>query len=239
MWDTAIATAWRRWAGHFARLTERKPDRWVGIATWWSDAWWRQTIRCMLHSEANPGRILLNRGHRFLGKQRWEEVIQKQGEESSGTRQPWQQRTRPRCLESRGTFVRRQNSPAWSCAYAAPGQDHETRSWDAIRTVLGRDADVATCIGSGAHHWSSQPVFEHCSINHQIWVEVDCIQTEFGPTCPSPNQIWPNSACGAPHRIHLDRLLPDFGQIRPGVVRHGLARGPLGRPPSRRGAVSW
>lgn len=32
-WDAAIATAWWRSAGHLARLTEREPDRWGGIAT--------------------------------------------------------------------------------------------------------------------------------------------------------------------------------------------------------------
>lgn len=81
-WDAVVATAWWRWAGHLARLTESEPDRWGEIGTAWRGAWCRQTVRCMLHSTAGPGSLRLDRGHWLLGKRGWDEAIQKQSDET-------------------------------------------------------------------------------------------------------------------------------------------------------------
>lgn len=69
-----------------ARLTQREPDRWGGIAASWRDAWWRQTIHGVLHTEADLGRMRLNRGHRALGKRGWNEAIQKQSDRGNRAR---------------------------------------------------------------------------------------------------------------------------------------------------------
>lgn len=73
-----------------ARLCHREPDRWCGITANWRDAWLRKPVHAVLHVDADAGRQRLNRGHRFLGHRRWDEVVQKHVDTEAPTEVPWQ-----------------------------------------------------------------------------------------------------------------------------------------------------
>lgn len=44
----------------------REPHRWVYVVAAWRDAWWRKTIKWLLHTSSDEGRHRFHRGHRFL-----------------------------------------------------------------------------------------------------------------------------------------------------------------------------
>lgn len=70
-WDQAICAAWC-FAGHAAHLSERCPERLIGNILGRRDAWWRPTLRHVHGGAQNR----LGRGHRKLGRRRWDELVQ-------------------------------------------------------------------------------------------------------------------------------------------------------------------
>lgn len=54
----------------------------------WRDAWWRKTLRGVLHRDADAGRQQANRGHSFFGKKRWDDALHKRTDIE--VEQPWQ-----------------------------------------------------------------------------------------------------------------------------------------------------
>lgn len=124
-WDAAIASTWWRWRGHLARLTEREPDRWGGIATAWCDACWTQTVRgpvCYAPPRA-LGKEMMGRGdsktvQRILGDAATIAV----------------ERTRPRRLGGHGRPVRGQTSSPMIYKCSGTGQVHDDRGPGGHRT---------------------------------------------------------------------------------------------------------
>lgn len=75
-WDEAMTARWWRWAGHAGQLAAREPSRWVSRAVQWRNAWWLRIVR-FAHAAVSGGRpVRLQRGHRFLGKRRWDAPLQ-------------------------------------------------------------------------------------------------------------------------------------------------------------------
>lgn len=70
-WQKTVATSWRRWAGHMARLAYRaaarlaypEPLRWLSRLLQWRDAWWLKTGR---YANWSVAANWLHRGHRFV-----------------------------------------------------------------------------------------------------------------------------------------------------------------------------
>lgn len=59
-----------------------------GVASW-RDAWWRHIARGVLHTDADPRRRRLICGHHGLGRRRWDEAIQRHGDDEMGHEAPW------------------------------------------------------------------------------------------------------------------------------------------------------
>lgn len=75
-WDEATATTWWRWAGHAERLSLREPTRWIARALQWRNARGLRRVRSCHATATGAPPVRLNRGHRFLGRRRWDELVQ-------------------------------------------------------------------------------------------------------------------------------------------------------------------
>lgn len=76
-WDRAVATTRRRWAGQVGRLCHAELWRWAARVALWRGAWSRHSVRAIHHTDSDRGRMRLGRGHREVGKQRWDEPVQR------------------------------------------------------------------------------------------------------------------------------------------------------------------
>lgn len=137
---------------HLVRLIERETDRWCRIATASRDACWRQSVRSLPRSPADPGTLRLTAAIETLGKRRWDEASPKQRDESLAMRQLWQLSAQDR--DGHGKAVRRKTSPQRSHACTCAGQVHDdkrTRWMRAINDLLNMRADEASCMGLFVH----------------------------------------------------------------------------------------
>lgn len=64
--------------------------RWCGITAGWRDVRWKDAVRAVLHVDADRGRQRLNRGHRYFGRRRWDEVMQRHVDDDGVAEGPWQ-----------------------------------------------------------------------------------------------------------------------------------------------------
>lgn len=69
----------------------REPLRRLAVMLTWRKAWLLKTARGLNYSAKDPGRLRLQRGHRRLGKPRWDEVLQAHVEQAIGEDTQWEE----------------------------------------------------------------------------------------------------------------------------------------------------
>lgn len=70
--STWARNAWEQAGGHIARVSAPGPDRWCGRVLPWKD---RHALR-RLHAGDDGASVRRNRGHRLMGKRRWDDPVQ-------------------------------------------------------------------------------------------------------------------------------------------------------------------
>lgn len=149
-WSDAIASALWWWSGHAALYPAGDAPRLVSTAILWRDAWWRRTPKAV-HSSRNadePQR--LGRGHRTLGKRRWDDPTQNTGL-ATGHGMPWhevaQDRQLLKTLETYFSDASQERSETCKCPLAAG-------CWQKLaRSAMTRNSFSRQPIGT--HMWTA------------------------------------------------------------------------------------